>query len=283
LEYPDLRNNHDEWPTKQIEAADEAAEDAQLRGEKPPEKLVAEKAASEKPAIKQIAKQNAGKEAGEVSANATTDDAQRITALTPPSDTSRPPLSAPNVAKLMQLELRRVGCLTSAADGDWNSTSRRSLALFNKYAGTKFDVKLASIDVLDAIKGKPSRVCPLVCDHGFRTDGDHCIKITCGAGYRLNDDNKCEKVGGKKPLASREEKREETRKSIQPGHILPNADRPSSAPSGNNRELSKHEATVRAEALYAKCKQQFGVDSLGQAKTTNAGMASCIRNGGRAN
>ena len=63
----------------------------------------------------------------------------------------------------MQTELRRVGCLTAAADGEWNTASQRSLALFNRNAGTKFDVKLASLDALDAIKLKSSRVCPLIC------------------------------------------------------------------------------------------------------------------------
>ncbi|PMY00969.1 caspase (peptidase), partial [Pseudomonas sp. MPR-R2A5] len=82
-------------------------------------------------------------------------------------------------AKLVQSELRRVGCLASNADGDWNATSQRSLTLFNKYAGTKFDTKLASFEALDAIKAKPGRVCPLVCEHGFKADGDACVKITC--------------------------------------------------------------------------------------------------------
>ena len=76
----------------------------------------------------------------------------------------------------MQAELRRVGCLTGAADGNWNTASQRSLTLFNRYAGTKLDAKVASVDTLDAIKLKPSRVCPLVCEHGFKADGDRCTQ-----------------------------------------------------------------------------------------------------------
>jgi hypothetical protein len=104
----------------------------------------------------------------------------------------------------VQTELRRVGCLTSEADGQWNGASQRSLSLFNRYAGTKFDVKVASTDALDAIKLKPSRVCPLVCDHGFKADGDHCSKIVCADGSFLNDDNECEKRRAKTPVASRD-------------------------------------------------------------------------------
>jgi uncharacterized caspase-like protein len=117
--------------------------------------------------------------------------------------TSGPPPA--DISKSVQTELRRVGCFTGAADGDWNATSRRSLALFNRHAGTKFDVKLASLDALDAIKLKPSRVCPLICEHGFRVDGDHCSRIVCAEGSFLNEDNECEKRRGKTPAARRDE------------------------------------------------------------------------------
>src|SRR6266478_909954 len=111
-----------------------------------------------------------------------------------------------DVVKSVQTELRRVGCLTGAADGEWNTVSQRSLTLFNKHAGTKLDVKLASPDALDAIKLKSSRVCPLICQHGFRpdADGDTCSKIVCAEGSFLNDDNECEKRRAKRPMARRE-------------------------------------------------------------------------------
>ena len=102
-----------------------------------------------------------------------------------------------DIARSVQTELRRVGCLNAAADGEWNAASQRSLALFNRYAGTKFDVKLASIDTLDAIKLKSSRVCPLICEHGFKADGDRCSKIVCSEGSFVNDDNECEKQRAK--------------------------------------------------------------------------------------
>jgi len=109
-----------------------------------------------------------------------------------------------DLIKSVQTELRRVGCLTGAADGDWNAASQRSLALFNKNAGTKFDVKLASLDALDAIKLKPARVCPLICEHGFKVDGDHCSKIVCAEGSVLDDDNDCVKRRATPPTAKRE-------------------------------------------------------------------------------
>lgn len=108
------------------------------------------------------------------------------------------------LVKSVQSELRRVGCLSAATDGEWNAASQRSMTLFNKNAGTKFDTKLASLDALNAIKLKSSRVCPLICGHGFKADGDQCTRIVCGAGSFLNDDNECEKRRGKTPTARRE-------------------------------------------------------------------------------
>ncbi|MFB9269861.1 caspase family protein [Bradyrhizobium erythrophlei] len=111
--------------------------------------------------------------------------------------------SPTDLIKSVQGELSRVGCFNGAVDGEWNAASQRSLALFNRHAGTKLDAKLASLDALDAIKLRPSRVCPLICEHGYRLDGDHCSRITCAEGSFLNDDNECEKRREKKPVAKR--------------------------------------------------------------------------------
>ncbi|MGY3290662.1 hypothetical protein ACVW0I_005379 [Bradyrhizobium sp. LM6.11] len=129
---------------------------------------------------------------------------QKVAALSP---TPASALSAADLTKSLQSELRRVGCLSTTADGDWSAASQRSLTLFNKYAGTQLDAKLASIDALDALKAKPGRVCPLICNFGSKADGDQCVKITCRAGYRVGDDNECEKVPEKKLVATREDSR----------------------------------------------------------------------------
>ena len=118
-------------------------------------------------------------------------------------DPARADIPQADLAKSVQSELSRVGCFKGAVNGEWNADSQRSLALFNRQAGTKFDTKLASLDALDAIKLRSSRICPVICDHGYRADGDQCSKITCAEGSFLNDDNECEKRRGKKPVASR--------------------------------------------------------------------------------
>jgi uncharacterized caspase-like protein len=127
-----------------------------------------------------------------------------------------------DITKAVQSELRRVGCLTSSTDGKWNAASQRSMALFNRHAGTRLDVKLASLDALDAIKLKSSRVCPLVCEHGFKADGNGCSKITCAAGSFLNDDNECEKRRAK-PVAKRDTNDRRERPARERSRSLPDA------------------------------------------------------------
>ncbi|AND94226.1 caspase family protein [Bradyrhizobium diazoefficiens] len=203
---------------KEIEQARaEAAERERKVAEAAAAKALAEKQAAEKVKAELAAKQAAEKaeQAARPAADRQMPEAEQKLATLSPAPTST--LSAADLTKSVQSELRRVGCLSGAAEGDWSATSQRSLALFNKYAGTQFDAKLASVDALDALKAKPGRVCPLVCNFGFKADGDQCVKITCRAGYRVGDDNECEKIPEKKPVATREDsrKRDQGRKEAE--------------------------------------------------------------------
>ncbi|QQO22770.1 caspase family protein [Bradyrhizobium diazoefficiens] len=211
---------------KQIEeakatAAEQRRKDAEVAAAKAQaDKQAAEKALADKIASDKAAAELAAKQAAE---KAQRDGEQKVAAVAPTQSPST--LSPQETAKLVQSELRRVGCLASNADGDWNASSQRSLTLFNKYARTKLDAKQASFDALDAIKAKPGRVCPLVCDHGLKADGDTCVKIACRAGYRVNDDNECAKVQDKKPVATREDAkpRDDQRKKVEGTPAKPQA------------------------------------------------------------
>jgi hypothetical protein len=94
---------------------------------------------------------------------------------------------------LLQAHLKRVGCNPGTADGTWDDGSKKALDLFNKNAQTSFNIKLASLDALDAVRSKPDRVCPLICAKGQRVEGDRCIQISCGSGFFLNSSGSCEK------------------------------------------------------------------------------------------
>ncbi len=174
------------------EAEATAAEQARVAAEKAKQVAQEQSAAAEQ---KRVADEKVA--ADKAPAPADKDKAVNVAALA-----AGPPRA--DVTKSVQSELRRVGCLSGNADGNWSSTSQRSLTQFNRYAGTKLDTKVASIDTLDAIKLKTSRVCPLVCEHGFQADGERCTKITCAEGSFLNDDNECEKHRKKKAVATRD-------------------------------------------------------------------------------
>lgn len=172
-------------------AADaKAAEQAQLAAQKAKEQAQQQAAAAEQQRV------NLAAAAPSAAPASTASPAGTNVASLPPA------ITPADLSRSVQAELGRVGCFSGAADGNWSTSSQRSLSQFNRYAGTKLDVKVASTDALDAVKAKPSRVCPLVCEHGFKADGDKCTKIVCREGYAVNDDNECEKQRAAKPAKS---------------------------------------------------------------------------------
>jgi len=203
----------------QEEARVAEAERAAEQARKAEEEKARERAAAEKASLERIARAEEQARAAAASAKAA-DEARaeqeaRVAALQKAlegigpvaslSPADRPVDSGPadQTPRLLQTELHRLGCYTGAIDGNWNETTQRALALFNKSAGSKLDVKNASLDTLDVLKHRSERVCPLICEHGYRADGDTCNKIVCKSGYEVGDDNTCERIRGK-PSAKRE-------------------------------------------------------------------------------
>ncbi len=181
-------------------AAEKAAEAARIAAEKKAVEQAkaaeATRIAEEKKAAEQKAKED--KPIGPVAA------------LAPDQSTPKPdaPVMVADIPKQLQIELRRVGCNTGAVGDTWTPAAQKAMELFNKNAGMKLDVKVVSADSLDAVKSKPGRICPLICEHGYKADDERCSKIVCRAGYKVGDDNACEKIEVKKPappMAKRDE------------------------------------------------------------------------------
>jgi hypothetical protein len=130
-----------------------------------------------------------------VSAKAGSDEADehQKTAVAPSptgrSENASPVLVEFVITRKLQGELKRVGCDPGNVDGDWNAASRRALENFNKHAGSKLDVKVASLDALGVIRSKRSRICPLACDRGSRVQGARCVPIETSSGRRNADRN----------------------------------------------------------------------------------------------
>jgi multidrug efflux pump subunit AcrA (membrane-fusion protein) len=177
-----------EQSKKELEEARKQAELAQKR---------AEAARQEVEQAKRQAVEDAQRQIEEAKASAK-GNTEKVAALAPSQDRSPIPSSPPQIgpadlARLLQAHLKRVGCNAGKVDGDWDESSQRALDLFNKNAKTTFDVKVASLDALDAVRNELDRVCPMSCPTGARPDGDRCIQAGCEAGYFLNSDGSCEK------------------------------------------------------------------------------------------
>jgi Caspase domain len=158
-----------------------AAEDARLATEKKKAEADAKAAEAERARAAAAAKAD---EAAKMTADKTASEKSvgPVAALAPQDRSPGAGIKADQptaieIPRLLQSELRRVGCNSGAVDGKWDAASQKSLALFNRFAGMKLDVKVASLDALDAIKSKPARICPLICEPGFKPDGERCAMI----------------------------------------------------------------------------------------------------------
>ncbi|MDR3374433.1 MAG: hypothetical protein P4L98_11960 [Ancalomicrobiaceae bacterium] len=106
----------------------------------------------------------------------------------PPQGSAPPPINAADV----QRELQRVGCYSGALDGNWKAASTQTaLAEFRKYASISKQFDAPSDDLMQALKGRPSRVCPPTCSVKETLKDGQCVAKTCGDGERLNAVGKC--------------------------------------------------------------------------------------------
>ena len=104
-----------------------------------------------------------------------------------------PAIDPGDLARLLQIHLKRVGCDPGAVDGKWTEQSGRALQQFNKRAHTALDVKVASLAALETVKQHKARVCPLECGKGFKAEGDRCVATACRRGYVRNKGGDCER------------------------------------------------------------------------------------------
>jgi uncharacterized caspase-like protein len=105
-----------------------------------------------------------------------------------------PAMDSADIARLLQFHLKRVGCDPGTLDGKWTDQSARAMGEFNKREKASFDVKVASLGALDAVKQQKERVCPLVCGKGFKAEEDRCVAEACRRGtVRNKATGECEK------------------------------------------------------------------------------------------
>ena len=219
-----------------------------------------------------------------------------VASLAPDQSAPKPdaPVVVADIPKQLQIELKRTGCYLGATDGNWTTAAQKSLDLFNKNASTKFDVKLASADALDAVKAKQGRVCPLVCEWGYKADGDKCSRITCRKGYEVGDDNTCEKIEVKKKpepakrntVAKPADDKPDPALSSSKQHCTPSAG--TAAVPGNpcpSRETKSQAESTSKIALYARCRAKHTPNASMAMNGLNSGsifsaIEACVARGG---
>jgi len=78
------------------------------------------------------------------------------------------------LARALQLELKRVGCFAGKVNGEFDGVTKKAWHKFTELA----TIDLPDVTTLDAIKAIrlfDRRVCPIVCRDGERADGEHCV------------------------------------------------------------------------------------------------------------
>lgn len=112
-----------------------------------------------------------------------------------PADSSQPTvtaLSGPALVQQIKMELMRVGCYAGQLDDNWTSPEvKLSIAKFVKNASLDKMPEQATIDFLNSIRNKTSRVCPLECTKTQTISNGQCVAKTCPSGQSLNGDGDC--------------------------------------------------------------------------------------------
>jgi len=138
--------------------------------------------------------------------------------LTPPTTEPSPPttatpaapanaLSSGALVKAIKNELHRVGCYSGAIDDKWTSAeTKSSLDRFAKFAKLAAAPSNPDTDLLDTLRGKTDRVCPLDCGVREVVRNGQCVAKACPSGTALDDDGSCTKPA-KKTATLTDEKR----------------------------------------------------------------------------
>lgn len=96
---------------------------------------------------------------------------------TAPAIPAKPPVDRRTLTVSLQRALNRVGCNAGVVDGVWGPTGRKALADFSKYAKVQLPGTDPSEDVLDAVRTKKGKVCPVSCGAGQELKDNICVAM----------------------------------------------------------------------------------------------------------
>jgi uncharacterized caspase-like protein len=86
------------------------------------------------------------------------------------------PAEKGELTRMLQQQLKRIGCLDGDADGVWGQKSRTAVRDFARYAKLHLESDEPDVSMLDAATAAKTRVCPLVCGDDEVVQGGECVR-----------------------------------------------------------------------------------------------------------
>jgi hypothetical protein len=200
-----------------IERADAGKREHMTRETAKGEASRVEQAEPERPAAEQTAPEKPEPTAapGNVQTALLTPPAQPV-----PAAPSMPVLTRTALVQEIKKELKRVGCYGGRIDKSWptaeTTASAKKFAIYAKLAISGSD---PTIELLDAVRRRSDRVCPLECTVRQVEKDGRCITKTCPSGSVLGRGGECEKQHERTTLLPHENSRStgrETQKETPP-------------------------------------------------------------------
>jgi Caspase domain len=98
----------------------------------------------------------------------------RIATLEAATEAAKSASERRELARSLQLELKRVGCFGGAVNGEFDDPTRDAWRKFAKLSSISLPDDL-SPDALKAVRSIDKRVCPLICPDDQHAEGDRCV------------------------------------------------------------------------------------------------------------
>jgi uncharacterized caspase-like protein len=238
---------------KKIEEAKAAAERIAAEKKKAEEEAKAAEAERGRIEKDRVARERAEQE----KMRAETAAKQKMTVLTPPQETLVAPapsrlLAGAALVEEIKKELKRVGCYAGPVDDNWTTAQTgTSIKKFVKAAHASASPDQPTTDLLDALRGRSDRVCPLECGAREVEAGGQCVAKRCATGYARDQDGDCVKQKDRRKDAARSRK---------------------AAPSTNNEPAASPPSRTRGSVVVDNT-------GFGPGKVTQGGVTTCGRRG----
>jgi uncharacterized caspase-like protein len=162
------------------------------------------------------------------------------------------PASGGSLVQEIKKELRRVGCYPGGIDDIWpTAQARASVQKFAKLARVIIQSPEPTTELLDLIRGKSERVCPLECGSRQVEKEGRCITKTCPTASYLDEDGNC--VSKRQRESARPESEPSIRKRTTTRSTSLPAERVDTEYSTSRSAAIRRADHAKAAGVYQRC------------------------------